>query len=377
MSCTGTNSCGCGCNNGRIPTGPKGYNGWSPTFQTVVDEVNLDENGDYRVVLQLVSWIGGQGPIPTSFVNQYVSTTGYTSTLANATNIRGERGENATIETGDEVPDSCDLEGEIFIDVTTGIIYRCNGSTYESTSTTIINATTVLNLDISADVDKECMYAEITGDTLGDYLQGIITYVCENIGADPSIPVYNNTQIFAGGVNTGFIGSSVENDNIPIKTAAEVLAFFGGTGLAITEGVNKFTVPALVTRVQFELYGGGGAENEVGNRQFQYAFIIKDDGTNYFFSQGGGDINDGMGGESSCPISENGMNGSVGIGGSGNLGLNGTIPSTPTDIGGGEGAYGKVTLLVSPGDVYYIWSFEDTNGGGDAVNNISKVIIKY
>lgn len=244
------------------------------------------------------------------------------------------------------------------------------------TTLTPITAAYILGLDTSALLTEECLFDYVTGPTFGDFLKGLRDYVCA-INPDPSVPVYENTQIFAGGIATGFAGATVENDNIPIKTPAQVLAFFNGTGLPNTEGVNQFTVPVGVTKVQFELFGGGGAENEAGNRQFQFAFIMKNDGTHYFFAQGGEDINNGMGGESSCPVAESGVNGTVGIGGSGNLGLNGTNPSTPTDIGGGEGGYGRVTLSTTPGDIYYIWSYNDVNGFGDNTNNISKVIIKY
>jgi hypothetical protein len=391
MSCTGTNSCGCGCNNGRIPTGPKGYNGWSPTFQTVVDEVNLDENGDYRVVLQLVSWIGGQGPIPTSFVNQYVSTTGYTSTLANATNIRGERGATTTITTGDEVPASCDLEGEIFIDVTTGIIYTCNGSTYESTSTTIINATTVLNLDISADVDKECMFEEITGNTLQDYLQGIINFVCANIAVDPSTPVYENEITFYEQIDLN-VDPGISKVDIPTDGAMAIAASFAAN-YPITESVTKFTVPIDTTRVQFELFGGGGRGVSGGNENMLSAFIVKSTGSNLYYvlesdlgSASAAMIN--AGGSSNCPTQIIGTTGGtyidftnpgVALGGvAANGGYNfgdsnmssGGGPYEAT--GGAGGSYGKVTLDVTPGDIYYIYTPADANN-----NRAPKVIIKY
>lgn len=77
------------CGNDRvgIPKGPKGdrgYNGWSPKFAVV--------NDGARRVLQLTAWIGGTGATPTSNINEYLGTNGYTPVIADAIDIRGSAG---------------------------------------------------------------------------------------------------------------------------------------------------------------------------------------------------------------------------------------------------------------------------------------------
>jgi microcystin-dependent protein len=62
----------------------KGDKGWSPSFGVVSDGT--------RRVLQLVAWVGGDGDTPTSYLNQYVGATGFTSVLANGVDIRGPQG---------------------------------------------------------------------------------------------------------------------------------------------------------------------------------------------------------------------------------------------------------------------------------------------
>lgn len=64
--------------------GPTGPDGWEPVLAVVAD-------GE-RNVLRLVDWTGGGGTKPTAFVGQYLSPTGYTTVIANATNIRGGTG---------------------------------------------------------------------------------------------------------------------------------------------------------------------------------------------------------------------------------------------------------------------------------------------
>lgn len=61
-----------------------GNNGWGPDFAVVADGA--------RRVFQLVGWSGGEGTEPTDNVGQYLTTTGYTSTIGLATDIRGAAG---------------------------------------------------------------------------------------------------------------------------------------------------------------------------------------------------------------------------------------------------------------------------------------------
>lgn len=99
-----TNSCSCGKGNKcpvAYPTFPgslTGNDGWEQTIETVVDNVNLDPDGQYRVVHRVTGWVGGGGTAPTAYVGQYLTSTGYTTVLASAQNYRGAKGDtgNAT-----------------------------------------------------------------------------------------------------------------------------------------------------------------------------------------------------------------------------------------------------------------------------------------
>lgn len=85
------NSCTCGKGNScpvAYPTFPgslRGYNGWSPLFSVVPD-------GGSREVLRLVGWFGGTGTTPTDYIGQYLSSTGFTTNIAAAENIKGSPG---------------------------------------------------------------------------------------------------------------------------------------------------------------------------------------------------------------------------------------------------------------------------------------------
>jgi hypothetical protein len=59
--------------------GGQGFPGWSPVLATVVDGT--------RIVVKVSDWTGGQGTKPAT--NQYISPTGYTASIAAATDIRG------------------------------------------------------------------------------------------------------------------------------------------------------------------------------------------------------------------------------------------------------------------------------------------------
>lgn len=61
-----------------------GNNGWGPDYAVVADGT--------RRVFQLVGWSGGEGTEPTDHVGEYLTTTGYTSTIGLATDVRGAAG---------------------------------------------------------------------------------------------------------------------------------------------------------------------------------------------------------------------------------------------------------------------------------------------
>lgn len=63
-------------------TGSQGFTGWSPVLAVVSD-------GERRVV-QVYDWTGSTGTKPA--IGQYISTTGFTSNIALATDIRGATG---------------------------------------------------------------------------------------------------------------------------------------------------------------------------------------------------------------------------------------------------------------------------------------------
>lgn len=69
---------------GAAIQGAAGFRGWSPRHAIVSD-------GDRRV-WQVAGYIGGEGTAPTTGVGQYVSTTGYTATIADAIDVRGTTG---------------------------------------------------------------------------------------------------------------------------------------------------------------------------------------------------------------------------------------------------------------------------------------------
>lgn len=68
----------------RGATGATGNKGWSPVISNVVD--------GSRIVQQVTDWTGGEGAKPSVTPALYVSPTGFTSVIANATDIRGAAG---------------------------------------------------------------------------------------------------------------------------------------------------------------------------------------------------------------------------------------------------------------------------------------------
>lgn len=65
--------------------GDQGFAGWSPQLAVVAD-------GERRV-LRLTAWVGGTGTAPTEFVDQYLGSSGFTSDIAQAVDIRGPAGQ--------------------------------------------------------------------------------------------------------------------------------------------------------------------------------------------------------------------------------------------------------------------------------------------
>ncbi len=76
----------------ELTQGDPGYNGWTFLLANIVDSTNLDANGDSRIVQQIIGYTGGTGPTPTQYINYYLTTTGVTTSISSATNIRGAKG---------------------------------------------------------------------------------------------------------------------------------------------------------------------------------------------------------------------------------------------------------------------------------------------
>lgn len=383
------------CN--EINQGPAGYNGWSPIYQTVTDNVNLDTDGNPREVLQLIGWEGGTGIVPTMYINQYLTSTGYDFDISLATNIKGPQGDAGAIGpsgnvgtdlSGNGVPSggTCVTLGTTYTDLLTGNIYTCDGAgTWTLTSTSIVNPTNVLALDIST-IAKKCASPYIGGDTLEEYLAGMIDYMCA-IGGGGSSPTYDTQVTFyaENNVTNGSFGG-----DLILDAPATVLFHFNLLFPVPTEGVQKFTVTGSTTVVQFELWSGGGANNNGGsiNEYTNSAFIIKSDGSNYYyvFQADSGSVTTvftNASGTTNCPINTIGNAGGVTSTGGSALGGNGAgggynygataVAAVNNATGGAGGAKGTVTLNVTAGDVYYIY----TSGNSLPANRGSKVIVSY
>lgn len=115
------------CNDIDINTGDNGYNGYSP-------QLALSEDCSGKSVLQLISWINGEGTKPSFNGNimtdawllanpVYLGENGFTDDCAEATNIRGTNGTNGTNGSdgvaGEAGNDGCNPE--IKINVTAGL----------------------------------------------------------------------------------------------------------------------------------------------------------------------------------------------------------------------------------------------------------------
>ncbi len=179
--------------------------------------------------------------------------------------------------------------------------------------------------------------------------------------------------------NSSILGS-------PTATTATTLGAMSGTGDKI------FTVPVDVTQIQVELWGSGGAETS-GTiiSDIASALFTKDDGTNFFYvlqSDPGSTTTVFLnaGGSSNCSLVVMGSNGDTSIttdpalgGSAANMGYNYGNTETPAAslaTGGAGGSYGKVTLVVVPGDTYYVYT-KCADSSVPTNNLSSKVIISY
>jgi len=75
-----------GTNGTNGTNGTDGNDGWSPVFAVASDGA--------RRVLQVSDWVGGEGTKPTT--GQYVGSTGLTSTIGDAVDVRGPAGADGT-----------------------------------------------------------------------------------------------------------------------------------------------------------------------------------------------------------------------------------------------------------------------------------------
>lgn len=70
--------------------GDVGDSGWSMLVRAEVDNVNLDPDGQYRKVLYVYDWVGGEGTKPT--ITGYIGVSGIVANIVNAENWRGSIG---------------------------------------------------------------------------------------------------------------------------------------------------------------------------------------------------------------------------------------------------------------------------------------------
>lgn len=90
--------------------GLDGFNGWTPVFSIVSD-------GADREVQRLIDWIGGTGTKP-GYIGQYVASTGFTTVIANAANIKGSSGNDGLsvqVFTGASTPTGTIREGDVWL----------------------------------------------------------------------------------------------------------------------------------------------------------------------------------------------------------------------------------------------------------------------
>lgn len=190
-----------------------GYSGWSPVFAVVTDSA--------RRVLQLVDWTGGGGTKPTAFINQYVSATGFTSTLSSAVDIRG-----ATGATG---PGSGDL------------VHTNNLSDVASASTSFTNIKQAATNSVTG-VIKSALQADVLTGTATDMAVTpsafLAFYIAMNLGK-----VFDFTGTTAPALHIFPYGQAISR-----TTYAAYFAVVGTT-YGVGDGSTTFNVPDLRGRV--------------------------------------------------------------------------------------------------------------------------------
>lgn len=190
-----------------------GYSGWSPVFAVVTDSA--------RRVLQLVDWTGGGGTKPTAFINQYVSATGFTSTLSSAVDIRG-----ATGATG---PGSGDL------------VHTNNLSDVGSASTSFTNIKQAATNSVTG-VLKQALQADVLAGTATDMAitpsSFLAFYIAMNLGK-----VFDFTGTTAPSLHIFPYGQAISR-----TTYAAYFAVVGTT-YGVGDGSTTFNVPDLRGRV--------------------------------------------------------------------------------------------------------------------------------
>ena len=114
--------------NGAWPAGVSlgGPAGWTPILAAVTDSVNLDGNGDARVVWQIADWIGGEGSEPAT--GGYIGASGQVVAIADAVNVRGSKGA-AGLGSGDVVGPASATDGYLAgFDGATGKLIKVLGA---------------------------------------------------------------------------------------------------------------------------------------------------------------------------------------------------------------------------------------------------------
>lgn len=141
--------------------GPKGDKGWSPMIRTA-------EDGN-RQVLELYDWTGGQGTKPTTV--GYLSPTGLTADIAEATNIKGDSGGIGSVnwgQVGGLLSDQADLWSEL-------------GG--KATPQDIVDALNGLELGSAAFTDASDYATSTQGEKADSALQSFTE-------ADPTVPAH-------------------------------------------------------------------------------------------------------------------------------------------------------------------------------------------
>ena len=100
--------------------GEAGVDAWSPTFAV--------ESAGNRRVLKVVDWFGGQGEKPAT--GQYLGSSGFTSVIGNAVNVRGSIGPQGPTGAGLVVKGSLDTVGDLPITGDPGDAYFIGSDLY-------------------------------------------------------------------------------------------------------------------------------------------------------------------------------------------------------------------------------------------------------